>query len=132
MALDETKNNNAYLLGRLFSVLEKVQLDSNPSMNATIRDRYYGAASRTPAMVFGNLIKISMHHASKLSKAPRIRFDIVKSAIMDKISSIGFPRTLCLEDQGLFAIGYYHQRQSFYTKRSTDGNTNNSDEISND
>ena len=71
MALDPDNMNIGYNLGRLFAVLEKVQEEANPGLNATIRDRYYGAASATPVAVFSTLMKLKNHHLSKLENRGR-------------------------------------------------------------
>lgn len=104
-----------YLLGSLFAALEKLQQDANPGLNATIRDRYYSSASCTPRSVFGTLMRLHTHHLKKLEN-PSWR-NAAQRRISDIMSDIGeFPPHLNLEDQGLFAIGYYHQRQALYTK----------------
>lgn len=122
VALEESNTQRAYLLGRLFAALERQQLDAagkGHEPNATIRDRYYGAASSTPAAVFGRLLSLSMHHASKARKDGRgIRAERAKEAVMSRLAAEPFPRTLGLEDQGLFAIGYYHQREAFFQQHS--------------
>jgi CRISPR-associated protein Csd1 len=121
VALDETNTDRAYLLGRLFAALEKLQLIASgrgKDLNATIRDRYYGAASTTPASVFGRLLGLSMHHASKTrDDGLGIVAEKAKASIMTKLPAEGFPRTLRLAEQGLFAIGYYHQREAFFTSK---------------
>ena len=115
MALDLENPNIGYRLGRLFSVLEKVQEEANPGLNATIRDRYYGAASSTPVTVFSTLIKLSKHHLSKLAVGRSIYFERLTGEIISEIQD--FSPHLSLEDQGRFAIGYYHQRQDFFKKK---------------
>lgn len=119
MSLDENNTNTAYRLGRLFAVLERVQERANPSINTTIRERYYGAASATPVTVFPTLLKLKNHHIAKLdNKGEAINQEKLIGAIMnDGIDgTLGFPPTLSLSDQGRFAIGYYHQRQAFFPK----------------
>ena len=110
VSLDKNNQDVGYRLGRLFAVLEKIQLAAtNP--NATIRDKFYASASSTPAAVFGNLMRLSGHHLSKLDtdkKALRVWFEKQIEEIMSDIKS--FPSHLPLEEQGMFAIGYYHQR----------------------
>ena len=110
MSLDKENQNVGYRLGRLFAVLEKIQQTAiNPA--ATIRDKFYASASATPAAVFGNLMRLSGHHLSKLDadkKGLRIWFEKQVEEIMSGIN--GFPPHLSLEEQGMFAIGYYHQR----------------------
>lgn len=123
MSLDEGNTNIGYRLGRLFAALEKIQQEANPGLNATIRDRYYGAASGTPSTVFGNLMRLKNHHLSKLENVGRrIFFEKLLGEIIEGIEAkIAFPTHLNLEDQGRFAIGYYHQMQKFFTKK-TDNN----------
>lgn len=120
MSLDETNRNVGYRLGRLFAALEKIQEEANPGINATIRDRFYGAASGTPVTVFGNLMRLKNHHLAKLdSPSRRIYFEKLIGSILEGIEAkIAFPAHLSLDDQGRFAVGYYHQTQAFYTKKS--------------
>lgn len=117
VSLDKENKNIGYLLGRLFAVLEKIQAEANPGINATIRDRFYGAASGTPATVFGNLMRLKNHHLSKLENTGRrIYFEKLLGEIIDGIDG-RFPPHLSLDNQGCFAIGYYHQVQDFYRKK---------------
>ncbi len=118
MSLDEVNTNVGYRLGRLFAVLEKIQEEANPGLNATIRDRYYGAASSTPVTVFSTLLKLKNHHLSKLDNRGRaVNLEKRIGEIMDGLGD--FPAQLPLADQGRFAIGYYHQRQDFFKKTET-------------
>lgn len=113
MALDKENKNEAYLCGRLFAVLEKIQEAANGK--GTIRDQFYGAASRTPSVVFPRLMDLSNHHLSKMKEdGKRIFFERIKGEILNSIPAEGLPAHLSLDDQSRFAIGYYHQRQSFY------------------
>ncbi|HUV69231.1 MAG TPA: type I-C CRISPR-associated protein Cas8c/Csd1 [Terracidiphilus sp.] len=115
VSLDENNTNTAYRLGRLFAVLERLQERASPNLNATIRDRYYGAASSTPVTVFSTLLKLKNHHLAKLdNKGEAVNYEKLLGQIMDGIAD--FPAHLDLQDQGRFAIGYYHQRQAFFTK----------------
>ena len=121
MSLDITNNNTGYRLGRLFAVLEKVQEEANPGLNATIRDRFYGAASSTPVAVFALLMKLKNHHIAKLENRGRaINFEKLIGEIMSGISE--FPAQLPLPDQGRFAVGYYHQRQDFFITKENKNN----------
>jgi len=130
MSLDENNTNIGYRLGRLFATLEKIQQEANPGINTTIRDKFYGAASGTPVAVFGNLMRLKNHHLSKLENpGRRIFFERLIGGIMDGVHATqGFPPHLNLEDQGRFAIGYYHQMQAFYTKKSNDNELSEKEE----
>lgn len=115
VSLDHSNINPGYRLGRLFAVLEKIQEEANPGINATIRERFYGAASSTPVTVFSNLMKLKNHHLAKLENPGRkVNLERLISEIMDGVSD--FPSHLNLADQGRFAIGYYHQRQALFSK----------------
>ncbi|MEI6972751.1 MAG: type I-C CRISPR-associated protein Cas8c/Csd1, partial [bacterium] len=117
VSLDESNTNIGYRLGRLFATLEKIQQEASPGVNATIRDKFYGAASSTPVTVFGNLMRLKNHHLAKLeNQGRRVNLERLIGQIMSGIND--FPPHLKLEDQGRFAIGYYHQMQDFYTKKS--------------
>ena len=117
MALDESNDNIGYRLGRLFAVLEKAQEEASPGINATIRDRYYSAASSTPVSVFSTLLKLKNHHISKLdNKGRATNLEKLIGQIMEAITD--FPPNLSMLDQSRFAIGYYHQRQDFFKKKS--------------
>ena len=118
MCLDPENINIGYRLGRLFAVLEKIQTEANPGLNATIRDRFFGAASSTPVTVFANLMRLSNHHLSKLEKEKHGLFITRKRMLGEIMCCIkDFPPHLTLEDQGRFAIGYYHQNQDLWTKK---------------
>ena len=121
MALDKESTNIAYRLGRLFAVLEKAQKDAIPGANTTIKDRYYSSASTTPSIVFPQLIRLSQHHIQKAG------YGYVADKMIEEIMQgiQGFPAHLSLDDQGLFAIGYYHQRKDFFTKARKEEGENN-------
>ncbi|CAM3751847.1 type I-C CRISPR-associated protein Cas8c/Csd1 [Marinicrinis lubricantis] len=123
-ALDIHQTSIGYHLGRLFAVLEKIQEEANPKIKATIRERYYGAACTTPVTVFANLLRLKNHHLAKLENEGRvINFEKILTEIMGKMSQ--FPAHLNLQEQGLFALGYYHQRQELFTSKKADVNTDN-------
>lgn len=108
----------AYHLGRLFAALEKTQEDAGQT-NKTIRDGYYGSASAMPASVFPKIIRMHQYHLNKLeNKGQRVNRERLVQEICAHIEE-RFPSHLSLEDQGLFHIGYYHQRQDFFKKRET-------------
>ena len=117
VALDENSTDIAYLLGRWFAVLEEVQEKANPEIKATIRDRFFDSACGTPAHVFPMLQKLALHHLKKLETAPRVYLDKKLSEIMGKLDAKDMPRHLPLEEQGVFILGYYHQKQKRYEKK---------------
>lgn len=116
--LDPSNPNTAYRLGRLFAVLEKIQEEANPGINATIRDRYYGAASSTPVAVFTTLLRLKNAHLKKLATGRVVWFERLLGDVLGAVSD--FPKHLPLPDQGRFALGYYHQRQAFFTRNGDD------------
>lgn len=119
--LDKSNTNQGYLCGRLFAVLDKIQEDAN-RINS-IRERYMNAASATPASVFATILNLSIHHMEKLpNDGIRVYYDKMKQEIMDKMPATGFPTHLDLQDQGRFFIGYYHQREDFFTKKENENN----------
>lgn len=120
--LDKENNNQGYLCGRLFAVLEKIQEEAN-NMH-TIRERYMNSASTTPAMIFPTILNLSSHHSEKLNEARCIWFEKTKQEIIEKIYSDGFPVHLNLQDQGRFFVGYYHQRQDFFIKKNESDSNN--------
>lgn len=119
MALDLSNPKLGYRLGRLFAVLEKIQEEASPGINTTIRDRFYGAASTSPVAVFSQLLKLKNHHLAKLDNpGRRVNFEKLIGEIMSDISEL--PGHLTLNDQAYFSVGYYHQRQDFFTSKKTD------------
>jgi CRISPR-associated protein Csd1 len=121
MSLDADRTEPGYRLGRLFAELEKTQEDAQPGINDTIKDRYFGSASATPGSVFPRIIRLSQHHLGKLEKGSRTYHEKRIQAIVAEL--VNFPSHLSLRDQGLFAIGYYHQRQDIFTKKSDNTNS---------
>lgn len=118
VALDKDNCGQAYVCGRLFAVLEKLQRDaSGIKLNRTIKDAYFASASAKPAIVFPKLIKLAQNHLNKV-KSPAY-YSILLGEIMDKLNG-EFPETLLLQDQGRFIIGYYQQYQSFFEKKEID------------
>ena len=115
MSLDRNSQDIGYVLGRLFAVLEKTQAEANPGLSATIADRYFGSASSIPIAVFGTLMRLLPHHLNKLEfegRAVQLQWEIRQ--ILEHCQR--FPNHLNLEQQGLFAIGYYHETQFLFTK----------------
>ena len=116
--LDLSNTHPAYRLGRLFAVLEKIQEEASPGLNATIRDRYYGAASSTPVAVFTTVLRLKNAHLKKLAPGRVAWFEKLLGEVLGPLSD--FPKHLPLPDQGRFALGYYHQRQDFFTRKPQD------------
>lgn len=123
VGLDKANTSVGYRLGRLMAVLERAQAAAQGNPNKTIVDRYYGAASTRPGTVFPRLVALSQHHIAKLTGGLAAFYQSRVGEVMDGIA--GFPATLRMEEQGLFALGYYHQRQDFYKK--TDAGAGDSD-----
>jgi CRISPR-associated protein Csd1 len=117
MALNEQSTHQAYLLGRLFAVLEKVQKDAVPNLNTTIKDRYFTSACASPATVFPVLLRLSQHHISKAEYG--YVSDKRIEEIMNRldVEHDPIPAHLSLDEQGIFILGYYHQRAAFFTPR---------------
>lgn len=119
VSLDPDNPNQAYQLGRLFAVLEAAQREALGRINASIADRYYGSASATPARVFSTLMRGARAHISAALKLERGRW--IERRLEEIIGRLDgeFPTTLRLEDQGRFAIGYYHERAHRPAKADT-------------
>lgn len=120
LALDYENKNQAYLCGRLFAALEKLQQEaSNNSLNRTIKDSYFSSAASKPALVFPKLLSLAQNHLKKLNEKSLIFFNKLIQEIIDGING-EFPETLMLSEQGKFMIGYYQQYQSFFIKKDID------------
>ena len=120
MSLDENFDNDAYQLGRLFAVLERIQSEAIPNANATITDRYFSSASTVPYSVFPRLLAGCKNHLSKVRKTKlgyAVSLDKNLTEIIAKLPQ-SFPRHLSIEGQGQFAIGYYQQRQHDFSSRN--------------
>ena len=113
--LDKENQNQGYLCGRLFAVLDKIQEDANGIHS--IRERYMNSASSTPATVFSTVLNLSAHHLEKLNNGKQVYYEKLKQEIISKLDADGFPAHLSLQDQGRFFVGYYHQRQDFFTSK---------------
>jgi CRISPR-associated protein Csd1 len=118
MSLDEQRTESAYLLGRLFAVLEHAQFCAtrDRKLNRTIKERFFGAAAMTPAQVFPTLMRGVTHHLSKLSTGGRIYFEKLIQGIRDRMPP-EYPARLNVRDQGLFDGGYYHQRIELFKSK---------------
>ena len=115
MSLNPNHPKPAYQLGRLFAALERNQESALPGLNATVKDRFFGAASATPGAVFPRLIRLGQHYIAKLEGGYKVSAEKHIQEIMARIDA--FPGHLDLVGQGLFSLGYYHQRQDFFTPK---------------
>ncbi len=119
--LDPNHPSKAYHCGRLMCLLAQVQEASAESeINAGVVQRYYGAASSTPALVLGRLTRLSQHHLARMAKdRPGLAYWF-NSQLAEVWNALGkdLPRTLSLEEQSLFALGYYQQMAYNRTKQS--------------
>lgn len=122
MALDRENTNPAYLCGRLFAVLERVQEQANPGLNRTITDAYFASASARPAVIFPRLLKLSQTHLRKLEDAYAGYWNRVIGEICAKLNG-EYPDVLSLPDQGRFDIGYYQQKYAPSEKKQTTQDT---------
>lgn len=146
MALNESCNNTAYVLGRMFSVLEEIQekastepnttnkenkeknFSAGKGLNTTIKDRYFNSACATPAVIFPILFKLGNNHLRKLKDTKyyeKLIGQLQEKFIIDEGNTTAYPKRLTLEEQGLFILGYYHQNQKRYEKRSEQDQTGN-------
>ena len=128
MALDKENTNQAYLCGRLFAVLQKIQENAagGARLNRTIKDSYFASAASKPALVFPKLLTLSQNHLKKLSEGRDVFFNKLTEEIIDKLNG-EFPDTLLLTEQGKFMIGYYQQDQEFYRKNTYSDETTKED-----
>ena len=123
MALNEDSNNTAYILGREFAVLEAIQEEANPGINATIKDKYFNSACATPAAIFPILFKLKNSHIKKMNNgAKEIYYEKILGDLQGRLTvaegqRAACPRRLTLEEQGMFILGYYHQTQKRYEKK---------------
>ena len=125
MALNEQCTIPAYLLGRLFAVLERVQAEAIKNLNASMKDRYFTSACASPGNVFPRLLLLSQHHLAKLDNKiywERHIEDIVHTLDVENNS---IPVRLTLEQQGIFILGYYHQRKDLWTAKPKDNDQEN-------
>lgn len=123
MSLNEQATAPAYVLGRLFAVLEKVQQEAIGDVNASIKDRYFTSACASPASVFPILLRLSQHHISKVGA---YYHDKRIEDILNKldVENNPIPSRLSLDEQGVFMLGYYHQRKDLWTsKKVTESET---------
>lgn len=119
VSLNEENTDPGYRLGRLFAALERVQERAQGNLNASIRERYYGAFSATPVTVLPLLMKLKNHHLAKLTnRGEAVNLEKLFSSIIGGIDAV--PARLTLAEQAQLAVGYYHQRQAFFSKPDTE------------
>lgn len=119
VSINNDTNNQAYNLGRLFSILEEIQSVANPNINSTIKDRYFSSASSTPGAIFPFLLDLAQKHIKKI-RTENQGFCIAKQKEITEILSRfdeSFPARMTMQEKGAFQIGYYHQVQKRYTKK---------------
>lgn len=131
MSLNLDNTNQAYLCGRLFAVLEKIQQDaSGGNLNRTIKDSYFSSACSKPATVFPKLIQLSQHHLKKIKAKEKyvVFYQNLCGDIIDQLED-AFPNTLSLDEQGKFIIGYYQQNKALYAKKEKQQETTTDDSV---
>ena len=116
MSLNPECTDEAYVLGRMFSVLEHIQSCANPGINTTIRDRYFNSASATPSVVFPTLVNLAQKHLKKIRGGLAVTLDRQLTDIIGMLGT-GYPIRLSLPQQGAFQLGYYHQTAVRFTKK---------------
>lgn len=125
--LNTDDQSTGYRLGRLFALLEKAQKDALGTVNAPLRERYVGAASATPRLVFPMLLRLTQHHVTKARKTSFDGYETVFNSRMADIlgDMTDFPAVLPLHEQGRFMLGYYHQTNAFYKKNNESAGSEN-------
>jgi CRISPR-associated protein Csd1 len=125
-SLERGERNPAYLCGRLLAVLEDAQRQALGDPGATIVDRFYGTASSAPVAVFGRLIRGAQPHLARLRRDRPGAYRALQREIEEILSGLplhgdgtAFPTVLNLRDQGIFALGYYHQRAARFARHTT-------------
>lgn len=116
VSLNPDSTNQAYNLGRLFSILEAIQSAANPNITATIKDKYFNSASATPSHVFPVLVNLAQKHLKKLDGGLRTHYNRQLTALMAHLGEC-YPTRMNLPQQGAFQLGYYHQTQARYEKK---------------
>ena len=129
VSLDKTNTNQAYLCGRLFAVLERIQQNAaGTNLNRTIKDSYFASACSRPLLVFPRLVLLAQNHLKKAKSEKEVQYAKHNNRLVGEIIDMlgtEFPSTLSLQDQGRFIIGYYQQVQDFYNSKDKDNDTNN-------
>jgi CRISPR-associated protein Csd1 len=116
--LNDQNHNSAYLAGRMMAVYAKIQEEASGDVGANVIQRFYTAASTSPALVIGRLSTLSQYHLSKLNKGANIYFTNILANISSMVE-FGFPKSMNLEQQSQFALGYYQQIADIYKKKTS-------------
>jgi CRISPR-associated protein Csd1 len=130
MSLNPQSAIPAYVLGRLFAVLEDVQKEAIGDVNASIKDRYFTSACASPASVFPVLLRLSQHHIAKAEHGPSSEWRIQEILNLLDVEKNPIPARLTLDEQGIFVLGYYHQRADFYKPKNDNKETKEQKNIS--
>jgi CRISPR-associated protein Csd1 len=116
--MEEGQKPVAYVCGQIFAKLESIQYAALGDRNAGIRERYFTYAMTSPAAAFGRLFNLNSKHFTKLkSEKPGLAVTLDKELqeLCKDVSIERFSANFSLEEQGQFAIGYYHQRQKQFS-----------------
>lgn len=115
ITLDEARRDAPYLLGRLFAILEKAQQDALGLKDCgAFRDRCFTIASATPKTIFPELLRISDQHV-KAAEFGNVHAKKIRN-VLHALNLL--PNHLNLPEQGIFSIGYYHQKNAYYRTRN--------------
>jgi CRISPR-associated protein Csd1 len=117
--LQDSSDYPPYILGRLFAVLERIQQRANPNINTTIKERYLDSATTVPFAVFPTILKLAEKHLKVIKRNNPEEGLYLEKQLVQLNGRIheSYPKHLNLEEQGVFILGYYHQKQSFYEKK---------------
>lgn len=116
MSLNENCREPAYVLGRMFSILERIQKQANPDIKATIKERYFNSACTSPAVTFPTLLKLAHAHLKKIGISHSEALDTLMDMLEMPDAGTPFPKRLSLEEQGAFVVGYYQETQASIKK----------------
>lgn len=119
--INEESDYVPYVLGRIFSIYEQIQLAAIPNINTTIKDKYFSSASATPARIFPILGELSTKHMRKTWQYEGKKANLAK-ALCDLTGKVGdhYPLRLSLEERGAFQLGYYFENQKRFIKKNAD------------
>ena len=123
MDINEESGYLPYVLGRMFSIYEQIQLAAIPGINTTIKDKYFTSASTTPARIFPILGDLAVKHMRKTWKSEGLKVKLDK-ALGELTGRVGdrYPSRLSLEERGAFQLGYYFENQKRFNKANKNNN----------